>query len=58
MSTDPLSLDDLLFHSICACRWCGDSEADLIYNPIMKAWYCEECYCKKQKKHLELFLEL
>ena len=55
---EQMRLDDLLFHSICACRWCGDSEANLIYNLVMKAWYCESCYLKRQKKHLELFPEL
>ncbi len=52
---EQMKLDDLLFHSVCACRWCGDFEADLIYNPIMKAWYCESCYLKRQEKHPNLF---
>ncbi|MHA1688685.1 MAG: hypothetical protein ACTSUN_05015 [Promethearchaeota archaeon] len=55
---EQLRLDDMLFHSICACRWCGDFEADLIYNPVMKAWYCEDCYSKRQKKRPNLYPEL
>jgi len=51
-------LDELLLHSICACRWCGDFEADLVYNPVMKAWYCEDCYLKRQEKHPELYPRL
>ncbi len=51
-------LDEPLFHSICTCRWCGDFEADLIYNPVMKAWYCEDCYSKRQEKHPELYPKL
>ncbi|MGQ4875697.1 MAG: hypothetical protein ACP6IY_16660 [Promethearchaeia archaeon] len=52
---EQMRLDDFLFYSVCACRLCGDFEADLIYNPVMKAWYCENCYCKRQKKHPEPF---
>ena len=52
---EQMKLDDLLFHSVCACRWCEDSEAGLIYNPIMKAWYCESYYLKRQQKHPNLF---
>ena len=52
---EQMRLGDLLFHSVCACRWCADSEADLIYNPMMKAWYCESCYLKRQEKHPNLF---
>jgi len=36
---EQLRLDDMLFHSICACRWCGDFEADLIYFLMLSQLY-------------------
>jgi len=45
-----VSLDDAYFRSTCACRICRDLDADLLYNPVTDAWYCEACYSVRRER--------
>ena len=45
-----VSLDDAYFRSTCACRICRDMDADLLYNPVTDAWYCEACYSVRRER--------
>jgi len=45
-----ISLDDAYFRSTCACRICWDMGADLLYNPVTDAWYCEACYAVRRER--------
>jgi len=45
-----VSLDDAYFRSTCACRICRDMDADLLYNPVTDAWYCEACYAVRRER--------
>jgi hypothetical protein len=40
--------------SVIHCRLCGRRDLDLIYNPVLNAWYCEPCYAFNQKCQHEL----
>ena len=35
--------------SVVLCSLCGRKDLDLIYNPVLNAWYCEACYTFNQK---------
>ena len=40
--------------SVVHCSLCGRRDLDLIYNPVLNAWYCEACYTFNQKCQNEL----
>lgn len=40
--------------SVIHCRLCGSRDLDLVYNPVLNAWYCEACYAFNQKCQHEL----
>ena len=35
--------------SVVHCKLCGRRDLDLIYNPVLNAWYCESCYTFNQR---------
>ncbi|MFX1489568.1 MAG: hypothetical protein ACFFBI_10500 [Promethearchaeota archaeon] len=39
--------------SILLCPTCFRSDKDMTYNPILKTWYCTECYAKLKKGYAE-----
>ncbi|MHA1317643.1 MAG: hypothetical protein ACTSRH_09605 [Promethearchaeota archaeon] len=50
LHSEIVSLDDAYFRSTCACRICRDMDADLLYNPVTDAWYCEACYAVRRER--------
>jgi len=42
-------------HSVGGCKVCGRRDLDLVYNPILNKWYCEECYEFNRKGNEELY---
>ena len=41
-------------HSVVGCRVCGKRDVDLVYNPVLNAWFCEDCYAFNKKCQDEL----
>ncbi len=39
--------------SILLCPACFQSDKDMTYNPVLKTWYCIDCYAKLKKGYAE-----
>ncbi|MFX1489567.1 MAG: hypothetical protein ACFFBI_10495 [Promethearchaeota archaeon] len=39
--------------SILLCPACFQSDKDMTYNPVLKTWYCTECYLVLKKGYAE-----
>ena len=39
-------IERVLRASILLCQVCFQTDKDMTYNPVRKAWYCTECYAE------------
>ncbi|MFX1489565.1 MAG: hypothetical protein ACFFBI_10485 [Promethearchaeota archaeon] len=39
--------------SILLCPACFKTDKDMTYNPVLKTWYCTDCYAKLKKGYAE-----
>ncbi|MFX1592167.1 MAG: hypothetical protein ACFFB6_02055 [Promethearchaeota archaeon] len=37
-------LDDIMTDSIRKCTVCGAPDKDMTFNPVVKEWFCVDCY--------------
>jgi len=42
-------LDRALRASVCMCPICRSQTSDMIFNPVIKKWYCIKCYEENRK---------
>jgi len=47
-------LKSAFLRSSTGCRVCGKRDVDLVYNPVLNTWFCEDCYAFNQKCQDEL----
>ena len=43
------SIERPLRASILLCPACFQSDKDMTFNPVLKTWYCTDCYAKLKK---------
>lgn len=37
-------LENLRQNSICKCATCSATDKNMVFNPVIKAWFCTRCY--------------
>jgi hypothetical protein len=45
------SIERPLRRSICECQICNKDDRDMVYTPVIKAWFCTKCYAQQHKRN-------
>ena len=49
LKEDWWAIEKALNNSICKCPSCFSSNRDMVFNPVLKQWFCISCYNANKK---------
>ncbi|MBD3340509.1 MAG: hypothetical protein GF353_15480 [Candidatus Lokiarchaeota archaeon] len=51
LENEKWSIERPLRRSICECQICNKEDRDMVYTPVIKAWFCTKCYARQHKRN-------